>query len=136
MKKTDKHNNFIIYMLLVVFLITGAGYGLGEESQVFPSCYDNQGSTISVPTLTASGEIHTFQVKERNSVTLRYGNFRNNRSETVLKNNYAFLCVLAILSVFFRLIQEVFVHFQRLYVNERFFVITFMQDTDGRKRIS
>lgn len=136
MKRDKKHNNFIIYMLLVVLLITGAGYGFGEEYQIFSSYSDVQNSEITVRIFKANNEIHSFQVKERNSVTLRYNSVKGNRAEVSLRGSLLFLCVLAILSVFSRLIQEVFVCFQRLFVHDRFYMITFMQDTDGRKRFS
>lgn len=136
MKKQERYQNFIIYLFLVVLMITGAGYGLGEECQVFSSFYEKQGSSISTPRISANNNIHTFQVRERNSVSLRYNRSRDNRSEASLRGSFVFLCVLAILSVFFRLIQGVFIHFRRLYVHERYIVINFMQDMDGRKRIS
>ena len=136
MKCYEKRNNFIVYLLLVVFLITGAGFGLGEECQVFSSYHDVPSSVITVPTFTASNELHTFQVKERNSVTFRYNSLRNNRSEATLRGSLLFVCVLTILSVLFQLLQEIFVYFERLYVRDRYYIITFMHNTDGRKRIS
>lgn len=136
MKRIEMRNNFIIYLLLVVFLITGAGFGLGENCQAFSSYQNVNRSRITVPTFTASDEIHTFQVRERSSVALRYISLKNSRSEISLKSNLAFLCILAILSVYFRLIQERFVYYGRLYVRERLCVIAFMQAIDGRKRIA
>lgn len=134
MKKWERYKNFIIYLFFVVLLITGAGYGLGEESQVFSALQDKQESRISVPTISANSDIHTFQVRERTSVSVRHNNVRGNHLEGFLKGSLTFLCILAILLVFFRLIQEIYVHFQRLYVHKRFTTILFMQDTDGRKR--
>lgn len=136
MQNRDQRKNFIIYLFLVVLLITGAGYGLGDECQVFSSLYEKQESSISVPRISANDDIHTFQIRERSSVTLRYVSSKNTRSEAGLRGSLAFLCVLAILSVFFRLIQEVFVHFKRLYVHDWFCIINFMQNADGRKRFS
>lgn len=136
MKKRECQKNFIIYLFLVVLLITGAGYGLGEECQVFSALCEKQESIIVAPTISANDNIHTFEVRESSSVVLRYVGSRNNRLGTSLRGNLAFLCVLAILLVFFRLIQEVFIHFERLYVRERFSIIAFMQNADGRKRVS
>lgn len=136
MKNLKNSNNFIIYLLLVVFLITGAGYGLGEECQVFSAYHNVNSSEITAPTFSANDEIHTFQVRERNSVTLRYNSMKSNRGEVTLRGCLLFLCVLALLSVFFRLLQEIFFRFERLYVRERLCIIGFIHDTDGRKRIS
>lgn len=136
MKRVEERNNFIIYLLLVVFLIAGAGFGLGENCQVFSSYQDMNQSRITVPTFTANDEIHTFQVRERSAVALRYISFNNSRSDVSLKGSLAFLCVLTILSVYFRLMQKIFVYYSRLYVHERFYVIAFMQAIDGRKRIA
>lgn len=136
MKRNMKYNNCITYILLVVFLITGAGFGLGEECQVFLACGNVGESEITTLTFRASNEIHTFQVRERNSVTLRYDSVKNNYSETSSKGGFIFLCVLALLLVYFRLVQEAFVYYGRLYVRDRFYIIAFMQDIDGRKRIA
>lgn len=136
MKNIEKHHNLIIYLLLVVFLITGVGFGLGENCQVFSSFRNMSGSRVTVPTVKANDEIHTFQVWERGSTTLRYINLENGRSEIAMKNSLAFLCVLAVLSVYFCLIQERFVYYGRLYVRERFYMIAFMQAIDGRKRVA
>ena len=136
MKNIKQRNNFIIYVLLVVLLIAGVGYGLGDECQVFSSLREQQESRIFIPTISANDNIHTFQVRERSSVGLRYVSSRNNRVEAGLRGTLAFLCVLAILSVLFRLIQEVYLHFKRLYVHDWFWIIYFMHDTDGRKRFS
>lgn len=136
MKNKDMYRNFIIYVFLFVLLITGAGYGLGEEGQVFSSYATEQKSSISIPTFSANCDLHTFQVKERNSVALRYRGLKSNSGETTVRGGFVFLCILTILSVFFRLIQEWFVYYNRLYIRDHFAVIHFMQDMDGRKRFS
>lgn len=134
MMKLERFKNLIIYLFLAILLVTGAGYGLGEECQVFSAFQNKQGSSITVPTISANRNIHIFQVRERKSVELRHNYAKNSRLETFSKGNLSFLCVLAILLVFFRLIQDIFVYFRRLYVHERYKIIIFMQDTDGRKR--
>lgn len=136
MKKDEKRNNFIIYLLLVVFFITGAGYGLGEECQVFSSYSNTEKSRFFVPTITTTAEIHTFQVRERSSVTMRYNNLKGNQAEYNLRGSLQLLCILAILSMFFLIIQKKYVFYARLYVQERFCIIAFIQNADGRKRIS
>lgn len=137
MCKCERGRNFIIYLFLVVLLITGVGYGLGDECQVFSSLCEESKCSIFIPTISANDDIHTFQVRERNSVGLRYVSSRNARSEAGrLRGSLAFLCVLAILSVFFRLIHKVFVDFKRLYVHDWFSIILFMHNADGRKRFS
>lgn len=136
MKKVEMRNNFIIYLLLVVFLITGAGFGLGENGRAFSLYQNTNESRITVPVFTASDEIHVFQVRERSTVMLRCFGLKSSRSDKSLKNNVVFLCVLAILSVYFRLIQERFLYYGRLYVSEKFYVIAYIQAIDGRKRIA
>lgn len=136
MRKEMYIHNFIVYLLFIVFVLTGAGYGLGEECQVYSLSQIDQNSKICVPTVTASGNLHIFQVKERSSSILQYRNFQNGNSESTLRGSFVFLCVLALLSVYFQLIHKVFVCHQRLYVHDRFYMITFMQDIDGRKRFS
>ena len=136
MKNKEMCRNFIIYVFLFVLLITGVGYGLGEEGQVFSSYATEQKSSISIPTFSANSDLNTFQVKERNSVALRYRGLKSHSGETTVRGGFVFLCILTILSVFFRLIQERFIYYNRLYIRDRFAVIHFMQDMDGRKRFS
>lgn len=136
MKRSSGLQNFIIYLLLTVFLITGSGMGLDEGCQVFSLCGRNRGSTLTSQTFTTSGDLHTFEVRESSAVVFSIRGFKSNRSESFGRSGLFFLCVLAVLSGIFRLVQEIFVFYDRLYVHDRFHMITFMHDTDGRKRIS
>lgn len=136
MKDMKCMNNFIMGLLLVAFVLTSLGMGFGEERQVFSSRHEVQDSKITASEITISGDLHTFEVSERTPVTFRSRNIRGDRSEALLRGTLLFLCVLTILSVFLKLIQSILISYGRLYVHERHYMIAFMQDMDGRKRIS
>ncbi len=128
--------NFIISLLVLIFVLTAAGYGLDEERQVFSAIQSEQVSELSVVTLSVNGEFHIFQVKECSSTIMRYYGTQSKVLTSSLKGVFSFLCVLIILLVYFQFIKNLFVRFQRLYVKERFYTIFYIQDEDGRKRFS
>ncbi|MGN0154276.1 MAG: hypothetical protein ACI4A3_07480 [Lachnospiraceae bacterium] len=124
----------LIYLLLAVFLITGSGMGLGEGLQVFSSC--NQESRITPQTFTTSNNLHIFEVREQNTAAITSRSMKGNRTESFYRNVFFFLCALALLSGIFRIVHSIFVFYGRLYIGDRYYMIAFMHDTDGRKRIA
>ena len=134
----EKSKKLIIYLFLLVFVLTGMGYGFNENWQFYLSdCYIHN-CEINGPEFVTVGEIYSFQLCECNvrSVLLRNESVRNGRIDGLFRWSFFCICLLTILSVLVRLFQDVFVYYARLYVYERFSIIRFIHDTDGRKRIS
>lgn len=136
MKEKMRIRNFMIYVLLVVFLITGSGMGLDAKQQVFSLCNHEVTSTIASQSLTSYNDLHTFEIRESSSAVFSLRGFQNNHTKSFCRCGLFFFCVLTVLSAVFRLVQETFALYSRLYIHERFYMITFMQDTDGRKKFS
>lgn len=137
-KRSRNVSLFLIYRKFIEIIFTGTGYGFNENWQFYASCHDTQDSEIKVPKFMTTDEIYHFHLSERNlrSVTLRCKHIRSSRFEVSLRCGFLFLCMLTLLSVLFRLFQCIFVYCERMYVRERFCMILFMHDADGRKRIS
>lgn len=136
MKGREQYKNFIICLFVTVILLTGAGMGFEENVQVFSACRDNIQCEIVTPTLSTTEEVHIFQVRRGNSDIVRETNRYQNHSEQGSRMSFLFLFVLTVLSVCFHLIQKTFVFYNRLYVEKRYSLITFIHDTDGRKRFA
>lgn len=131
-----KFQNFIIYLFLAVFLVTGVGIGLDTGLNAF-STYEQQGDSVfTAKTFTTSRILHNFEVRESNSTLLTLKGFQNRHQKAFSRSGLFILFILAVFARLFSLIKEIFILYDRLYVHERYHMITFMHDTDGRKRIS
>ena len=133
MKKRLCVRNFIIYLLFVVFIITGCGVGLDKEYQVFSAC--KKESSIQPHRFTVADDLHIFEVREQNTLGITLRRTGENRTETFYKNILFALCVVALLARMIRIIQNQYILYDRLYIKDRLYMVTFMHDTDGRKRI-
>lgn len=136
MKKRERCKNFIICLCVAAVLLAGAGLGFEENAQVFSVCRGSANSKIVIPTLSTTAEVHIFQVRRGSSDIVRETNRHQNHSEQNCRISFLFLFLLAVLPVCFHLIQKKLVFYNRLYVEKRYSLITFIHNTDGRKRIA
>lgn len=124
----------IIYLFVITSLISASGYAFGEECRVFSSVCCESASSVSAPVISTNEGLHTFHVRKCNTIMLRFRALNDTCSEVALRSGFLFLSVLAILSVLFRFIQMIIEYYQCLYVPERFVVVRFIHNKDGRKR--
>lgn len=136
MKRREWMRNCIVYMLLAVFLVTGSGMGLDEGHQVFFRSAESGTEVLKPQTFLPDGDLHIFQIEEKTSAIVSVRGLRNSRTDYVSRYGLFFICILAVLLGISRLNQEVFVLHDTRYVQKRRYIICFIQDTDGRKRIS
>ena len=136
MKDKMQFRNFIIYLFLAVFLVTGVGSGLDTGLNAFSACEQQGDAVFSIKTFTISRILHNFEARESNTTLFVLKGFQNNHQKAFGRNGLFFLFILAVFAKLFSLIKEILVLYDRLYVHERYHMITFMHDTDGRKRIS
>lgn len=136
MKRREQVQNFIIYLFLATLFLTGAGMGFEENAQVFFSCQQENEAQILETTISTSDEIHIFQVRRSHAETTRISERYQEHSRQLLRMGYLFLFVLAVLSVYFQLVQKTYVFYDRLYVKKRYVMLTFIHDADGRKRFA
>lgn len=132
-KRTE---NLMIYVLLVVLLIAGSGMWLDAGKQSFLNSGQKEDAVFASQSLISCNDIHTLEIRENSSVILGLKGLRNSRGDFFSRCGLFFLYILAVLPGVFRLVQKTYVFYSRLYVRERFYVITFMQDADGRKKFS
>lgn len=133
MRRNEAIRNYIIYMLLIVFLIVGSGMGLDGRYQVFVSGTDNQGEVLEPLSFYSNIDLHTFQTEKKVTVTADAKGLRNNSDNQILRGLF-FFCILAILLGLFQLNQKKFILHSSRYIKKKRYIIRFMQDIDGRKR--
>ncbi len=136
MKKKEMFHNFIVYLFVLVSFIVAVGYGFGEECQFFSSVYSESESSVNAPTFLVNEGLHTVHVRKCNTNVLRFRVMNDTRSEVALRSGFVFLSILAILSVFFRFIHRIIIYYRRLYVLDRYVVVWFIHNKDGRKRLA
>ncbi len=136
MKRREWMRNCIIYMLLAVFLVAASGMGLDEGHQVFFHSSKSGAEVLKPQTFLPDVDLHIFQIEEKTSAIVSVRGLRNSRTDSFSRYNLFFICILAVLLGISRLNQEVFTLHGNRYVQKRRYIICFIQDTDGRKRIS
>lgn len=136
MRKRMTIKNFIIYFLLAVLIVTGSGSGLDITQQVLSSCHHTEHKTLTAQSLIPSDEFSEFEIVEKSASVSSITNLRYRRSGFSYRCNLFFLCTLAFLSGIFLFDRESLTLHGTRYVHENHYNITFMQDMDGRKRIS
>lgn len=136
MKRREWMRNCIIYMLLAVFLVAASGMGLDEGHQVFFRSSKSGAEVLKPQTFLPDVDLHIFQIEEKTSAIVSVRGLRNRRTDSFSRYNLFFICILAVLLGISRLNQEVFTLHGNRYVQKRRYIICFIQDTDGRKRIS
>lgn len=136
MKRREWMRNCIIYMLLAVFLVAASGMGLDEGHQVFFRSSKSGAEVLKPQTFLPDVDLHIFQIEEKTSAIVSVRGLRNRCTDSFSRYNLFFICILAVLLGISRLNQEVFTLHGNRYVQKRRYIICFIQDTDGRKRIS
>ena len=135
MKGMKRHQNFILYILLISCIITILSVGFQEHT--FSLASDKITSSISSQSFTTSDNITTIHVSEDNLALAIIKGIRNSSSKkTMLRNSILLIFVLTLLSGVFRLTQEIYGFYQRLYIKLRLYLIAYMHAKDGRKRLS
>lgn len=136
MRKKTILRNFIIYFLLAVLMISGSGDGLDVTQQVLSACHHEDNKKITSQSLIPTDDFSEFEIVESSSSMFSTTNLRYSRSGFSYRCNLFFLCTLAFLSGIFLFDRKSFIHHDTRHVYKNHYHITFMQDMDGRKRIS
>ena len=126
----------VIYFLLAAFIVNGSGVGLDVTHQVLSSCHHKEDKTFQAQSLVSTDDFSEFEIVEKSASISSITNSRYRRTGFSYKCNLFFLCTLAFLSGVFLFNRELFTLHNSRYVQKKLYHITFMQDMDGRKRIS
>ena len=133
MKNFKKHQNLILVFLLISCNIAILGMGLDER--VISDNYNSQTSCISSQAFTTNDNITIIHVSESNlALTLIKGIRNSSRNKTFERNSILLIFILTILSGVFRLTQDIYYFYHRLYVKQRYYLISYIHAKDGRKR--
>lgn len=133
MKNFKKHQNLILVFLLISCNIAILGMGLDER--VISDNYNSQTSCISSQAFTTNDNITIIHVSESNlALTLIKGIRNNSRNKTFERNSILLIFILIVLSGVFRLTQDIYYFYHRLYVKQRYYLISYIHAKDGRKR--
>lgn len=135
MKIRMRIRNFILYLLVFGFVVTGSGMGLESGQQVL-SLKSSGDSSIKAQSLTAGDDLRDFEIREDTSTIFQIKGLRGSRLQDSGGKGLFFLCVLAALSGVSRFAKETLLLHSKRYVFREEYIIAFIQDMDGRKRIS
>ncbi|MBR1599691.1 MAG: hypothetical protein IJ661_12385 [Lachnospiraceae bacterium] len=134
MNMFKRQTNFILIFLLISCIT--AMFGMGLEEHALSDIGSNNTSCISNQSFTTSDNITTIHVSEGNLALAIIKGIRNSsRQKTFGRNNVLLIFILTVLSGVFRLTQEIYGFYHRLYVRQRFYLISYIHAKDGCKRL-
>lgn len=131
-----RFRNFILSLLLCTLIAAGFH---AHPVPVATIASQTQGTALFLDshTLSQPDDLWTTQLSSRRSSTTFSNGIRTTRIGFSYRFNILFsLCILTLLSVFSKLIENLFIFQDIRYVYQENFMISFIQDTDGRKRLS
>lgn len=131
-----RFKNFIVFLLLCTLIATGFHANPVPAATITAQTQGNalllDGHTLSQP-----NNVWTEQLSQRRSETVFSGIVRTVRTGFCCRfSSLAALCILTLLSVLSSLIENLFIFHDTRYLYQENFMILFIQDTDGRKRLS
>lgn len=138
MMRNQKIYNFIIFIFMLVSIISLAGAGL-EDSRQLVKCHAIEDGTIYVSEsqLVPDDNVSNIKIVEKENVLAGSLQLRASRSSFSYRMALSFLCSLAFLSGLFLLAySQRSVLYSSRYVSKVGYLITYIQDKDGRKRFS
>lgn len=136
--KTSKTHKFIIYIFLLVMMVSVAGAGLEESHLVTLHLDDADVMQCFVESeLLPEDNVTNIKVVESGSALISAGQMRATRSILSHRAAFQFLYALAMLSGLFLFTnRERFVLFSNRYVLRIGYQVVYIENQDGRKRIS
>lgn len=134
MKDSKIQHKFILHILLISCII--AMFGMGLEGHSFSDAGNTASTGITCQSFNTSDNITTIHVSGGNIALAIIKGIRNNsRQKSFGQNNVLLIFILTLLSGTFRLTQEIYIFYQRLYVKLKLYLIAYIHAKDGRKRL-
>ena len=136
--KNGKMHNFIIYIFLLVAMVSVAGAGLENSHFANDHLYDTDAMQCFVESeLLPEDNVTNIKVVEPGRVLVSTWQMRAVRSNFSYRAALYFLCALAFLSgLFLFSIRERCILYGNRYVSKISYQVDYIEDQDGRKRIS
>lgn len=134
----DTIQKFIIYIFLFVSAVSIAGTGLDGAHQIrMTQAADDVMQCFVESELLPDDSVGNIKVMEPGSMLIRAQQMRTQCSEFSYQSALYFLCALAFLSGLFLFTnRERFALYGNRYVSRIGYQVVYMEDEDGRKRIS
>lgn len=133
MKSWKTNQTFLFSILFISCIISMVGIGLEEHA--LSSAEGKNSNSILSQSFSTCDNITTIHVSEGNLTLAIIKGIRNNLSQKSFVGKIILLFfILAFLSGVFRLTQEIYSFYDRLYVWHRYYLIAYIHAKDGRKR--
>lgn len=128
--------NFILYLLLCV-LITAGLYAVPASLPAVTAQEQSSSAVFCASGLSMPDECLPERISGRSASTLTAAIARSSRSASSYRFMLLFLaCILTLMSFFTRLAEHLITFHDSRYLYSEDFIISFIQNTDGRKRNS
>lgn len=137
MRTEKKVRNFIIYFLLFTLVATGSKARLDTMWQVLSLCGHGGTKIVSEALITPEEDCLPDQITRQRATISSQGFLSCSRTGLSIRCGFLFiLFILMVLSEISKLNWGVLALYSERYVYEKRYIITFIQDIDGRKRDS
>lgn len=131
-----RFRNFIVTLLLCT-LVAGGFHANPVPAATITSQAQGSALLLDAHTISQPSNVCTEQLSQRRSETVFAGIVRAIRTGFGCRYSLlSSLCKLTLLSVLSALIETLFIFHDIRYLYQENFMILFIQDTDGRKRLS
>lgn len=136
MQATLRFQNFILYLLLCVLITVGL-YTIPSSAPIADTQSPNGTVVFRSSGLSMPDECLPERLSRRSSSSIIVQTARSSRSTVSYRFMLLFWsCILTLMSFFTNLAEHLLTFHDSRYVYHDDFIISFIQSTDGRKRIS
>ena len=133
MKDRIRHDNLIIYLFIISIIFMACGMGLD-------TCMDKSLSTsesvVMSQTFEVGDSLQNVQLQENNYALKFIREYKNSSRSKFYGRSVLLLIILTILLGIFRIVQYMRGLYHAKFNRYKAFVIGYIHDTDGRKRLS
>ncbi|MBO6114998.1 MAG: hypothetical protein J6P57_08070 [Lachnospiraceae bacterium] len=129
-----KHKNIIIYIFILAVFISAQGMGLDDYKELLSK---NEAGSIIYQTVEISNHLQTVHLEENDFLFEFVRCYKNvGRSKVYGQRDFIFLILLVILLGIFIISKFIYGLYKFKFHFQRAYVIAYIHDTDGRKRLS
>ena len=131
-------HNFIICIMMLICVISLEGVGIEDCRQLLMGqMVEHSSIYVSQPQLISCDNVSNIKIVEKGNVQFASVQLRASRSAFSYRSHLSFLCALTFLSgLFWLAYSQRFVLRITQYVKKKGYLITYIENTDGRKRFS
>lgn len=136
MRMHNKFRNFILYFSLCMMLAAGLCDKAVSMQSIQPQTTQQTSASLHAPSFSQPVDLWTAQAAARRNPSSITNHLRASRAVSAWRMNPFFLFyILTFLSVFSRSNEKIITFRDSRYVHREPFIISFIQNADGRKRL-